>query len=132
MTPRTGSVASIAKAEVLLRRGPVPAGLLPYTSLELEIRSGGQVITRLELEPVVLPCEIIIDDFTSAPGNEVALTFRKNLKRAKPGDQSIAHEWAFWKLHHMYNEYLRTNDEKIKKQIIRFAREHKLETVYGK
>ncbi len=63
-------------------------------------------------------------------GNEVALTFRKNLKRAKPGDQSIAHEWAFWKLHHMYNEYLLTNDEKIKRQIIRFAREHKLETVY--
>mgnify|MGYP004274072841 FL=1 len=30
----------------------------------------------------------------------------------------------------MYNEYLLTNDEKIKRQIIRFAREHKLKTVY--
>ena len=30
----------------------------------------------------------------------------------------------------MYNEYLLTKDDKIKRQIIRFAREHKFETVY--
>ena len=71
----SGSVGSVARAEIVLRRGPAGPGLLPYAPLELQIRSEGEVIARMELEPVVFPCEIIIDDFTPAPGNEVALTW---------------------------------------------------------
>ena len=71
----TGSARSMARIEIVLRTGPAASGILPYVSLELQIRSRGKVVARTELEPVVFPCEIIIDDFTPAPGNEVALTW---------------------------------------------------------
>lgn len=65
----------MVRAEIVFRRGQPAPGLLPYAPLELQIRSRGKVVARTELEPVVFPCEIIIDDFTPAPGNEVALTW---------------------------------------------------------
>ena len=68
-------MASLSNAEILLHRGPALPGLLPYAPLVLELRSAGERIVRAELEPVVFPCEILIDDFTLAPGNEVAVTW---------------------------------------------------------
>lgn len=61
---------------------------------------------------------------------DVAFTFTRDLSRARPGDEQIAHQWAFWKLHHLYSELIRCgDDEQIKDEIKRLGKRYKLKTV---
>lgn len=58
-------------------------------------------------------------------------TFIKQIPE-KPGkDEEIATQWAFWKLHHLYSEIIRTGDEaRIKAQIEELRQKYNLKTVY--
>ena len=62
---------------------------------------------------------------------EVTLTMARHLGRAPQGDEAIAHDWAFWKLHHLYSEMLqRGDDARLRAEIDRLAKQYKLKTVY--
>jgi len=57
------------------------------------------------------------------------LTFTKDLSTAQMGDESMAYDWAFWKLHHLYSEMIRRGDtDEIRKQIDYLAKKYKLKT----
>ncbi len=61
----------------------------------------------------------------------VDFTFTRDLAQAAAGDESLARDWAFWKLHHLYNELLRATDGRdIQQQIREVSREYKLKNVY--
>lgn len=60
-------------------------------------------------------------------------TFSRDLKDAPRGDQQIARDWAFWKLHHLYSELIRQGEAKekeIKVQIEALRKEYGLKTLY--
>lgn len=61
---------------------------------------------------------------------EVAFTFKRSLRRARPGDEQVARGWAFWKLHHLYSEQIRRgNDPRVAREIQDLERRYKLKTV---
>ncbi len=67
---------------------------------------------------------------TSA-GQPVDFTFTLDLNDAGRGDDSIARDWAFWKLHHLYNRVLREGDgTALRRQIDALRKRYNLKTVY--
>ena len=68
-------------------------------------------------------------------GQPVDFTLNRDLRNARYGEDQIAFDWAFWKLHHLYSEILRqgmTNDLKleINKLRNRFKMEDRLLSTY--
>jgi len=58
-------------------------------------------------------------------------TFTRDLFDAPIGDQQISRDWAFWKLHHLYNLMIRQGDTRELRQEIEYLRRrYKLETLY--
>ena len=55
-------------------------------------------------------------------GNDVAITFTRDLSRAHPGKKSMPGQWAFGKLYHLYSELIRGGDESTIKRKIRYLR----------
>ncbi|MBH05906.1 MAG: hypothetical protein CMJ20_06260 [Phycisphaeraceae bacterium] len=67
----------------------------------------------------------------SSSNQPVAFTFKRDLAKALEGDQQIAHDWAFWKLHHLYSELIRQgNNDNIRRQIEWLAKKYEFKTVY--
>ena len=67
----------------------------------------------------------------SSSNQPVAFTFKRDLAKALKGDQQIAHDWAFWKLHHLYSELIRQgNNDNIRRQIEWLAKKYEFKTVY--
>lgn len=58
-------------------------------------------------------------------------TFNCNLHEAQPGDKTIAHDWAFWKLHHLYSRSLKGIDsDALRTEIQQLRKQLKLKTLY--
>ncbi len=67
----------------------------------------------------------------SSSNRSVAFAFKRDLAKAIKGDQQIAHDWAFWKLHHLYSELIRQgNNDNIRRQIEWLAKKYEFKTVY--
>lgn len=67
----------------------------------------------------------------SNAGQGVDFTFTRDLNDAPQGDKQIAYDWAFWKLHHLYSEIIRSGDsEALREQIREIRRTYKLKTLY--
>jgi len=61
---------------------------------------------------------------------EVAFSFTRDLNRAHRGDKQMMHDWAFWKLHHLYSEQLRRgDDEQLNRQIKWLRQRYKFKTM---
>lgn len=61
----------------------------------------------------------------------VDFTFTRDLRRAPGGEASIATDWAFWKLHHLYSRIIHEGEtETIQAQIDQLRRRYDLETLY--
>ena len=61
----------------------------------------------------------------------IDFTVRQHLANAQIGDQNIASNWAFWKLHHLYSLMIRQGETKELKQGIKQLRQkYKLKTLY--
>jgi len=61
----------------------------------------------------------------------IDFTVRQHLANAQLGDQSVARNWAFWKLHHLYSLMIRQGETKELKQAIKELRQkYKLKTLY--
>lgn len=69
---------------------------------------------------------------TGLSGEQVLdFTFTLPFAQAKAGDEQIAHDWGFWKLHHLYSEIIRQGETKeLKEQIEKLRRQYKLKTAY--
>ncbi|MAE61628.1 MAG: hypothetical protein CMJ49_09765 [Planctomycetaceae bacterium] len=69
---------------------------------------------------------------TGASGKQMLdFTFTLPFNTALPANKSLPRDWAFWKLHHLYSEMLRTGENRaIKRQIEQLQRAYKLETLY--
>ena len=69
---------------------------------------------------------------TGASGDEVMdFSFTLPFDRAERADKSLARDWAFWKLHHLYSEMLRSGESRaVKVQIEQLQRKYGLKTVY--
>ena len=64
-------------------------------------------------------------------GQPVDFTYAANLAEAREAKPALAERWAFWKLHHLYNEILRRGrTEKLERAVDRMREEYGLETVY--
>jgi len=64
-------------------------------------------------------------------GKDVAFTFKRNIADAQPGDDSIANQWAFWKLHDLYALIIREGErEELLDQIKDLRRKYGLKTLY--
>ena len=64
----------------------------------------------------------------SAP---IDFTVERDLRTAAVGGDDIARQWAFWKLHDLYNRMIRGGDtEQLKQDINQLRRKYKLKTVY--
>ena len=58
-------------------------------------------------------------------------TFSRSLNDAQAGDKQIAHDWAFWKLHHLYSEVIRQGETpELREAIDRLRKEYGLKTLY--
>ena len=58
-------------------------------------------------------------------------TFTKQIPVQHDGDEKIAMNWAFWKLHHLYSELIRTGETgQIKAQIDYLRKKYGLKTLY--
>ncbi|MAE64820.1 MAG: hypothetical protein CMJ18_11180 [Phycisphaeraceae bacterium] len=61
---------------------------------------------------------------------EVAFSFSRPLAQAKRGEASIASNWAFWKLHHLYSEQIRRGrSRELDRQILWLKRRYKLKSI---
>jgi Ca-activated chloride channel family protein len=59
------------------------------------------------------------------------LTFKLDFTAALPGDEILAHDWAFWKLHHLYSEVIRQGQtEELQKQMDQLRRRYDLKLAY--
>jgi len=59
------------------------------------------------------------------------VTLKGDLTNAPVGEDKIAYDWAFWKLHDLYNEMIRQGEtESIKQAIEYLRRKYRLKTLY--
>ena len=50
---------------------------------------------------------------------------------ATAADSTLARDWAFWKLHHLYSEMIRQGEtDYLKRQIEQIKKQYKLKTIY--
>ena len=67
----------------------------------------------------------------TSSGRHVDFTFTRDLADAPPGDEAVARDWAFWKLHHLYSEMIRQGDQPHLLDQIRHIRDrYNLKTLY--
>jgi Ca-activated chloride channel family protein len=67
----------------------------------------------------------------NSAGQPVDFTFTRDLADAPLGDQGIARQWAFWKLHHLYSEIIRRGEtQALLEQIRALRRQYGLKTLY--
>lgn len=79
----------------------------------------------------LLPAEFTMRVTGTNFGQGVDFTFTRNLRLAPDGERSIAHGWAFWKLHHLYSEMIRRGDtEALREQIEQLRKAYDLKTLY--
>jgi len=64
-------------------------------------------------------------------GQSVDFTFTRDLAFAQSADKRLPYQWAFWKLHDLYDHLLVTRDENnIREQIDEMKHDYNLKTVY--
>lgn len=77
------------------------------------------------------PTEFTMQISGNSAGRNVDFTFSRHLGQATPGDEAVARDWAFWKLHHLYSELIRRGQDKtILDEIERLRKRYKLKTLY--
>lgn len=68
-----GPLGNLQKATIILVRGQPASDLFGYAPLHLRIFSGQHLLINIDLGADRYPCTVILDDFDSMPGNEVAV-----------------------------------------------------------
>jgi hypothetical protein len=64
-------------------------------------------------------------------GRPLDFTFTRDLANARAADRTIARQWAFWKLHHLYSEMIRHGEtDRLMQQVRELRHKYDLETVY--
>ncbi|MFI4859719.1 MAG: VWA domain-containing protein [Phycisphaerales bacterium JB063] len=76
------------------------------------------------------------DDFTMqisgiSGGAPVAFTFTRDIARAGEGDEQIATDWAFWKLHALYSRIIQEGERpELLREVDQLRRRYNLRTLY--
>ncbi|MEM9599188.1 MAG: hypothetical protein AAGD06_33275, partial [Acidobacteriota bacterium] len=76
------------------------------------------------------------DDFTMqisgiSGGAPVAFTFTRDLGRAAEGEEQIATDWAFWKLHALYSRIIQEGERpELLREVDQLRRRYRLRTLY--
>ncbi|MGB0767920.1 MAG: VWA domain-containing protein [Phycisphaeraceae bacterium] len=64
-------------------------------------------------------------------GKDVEFTFRRDLKDAEKGEEALANQWAFWKLHDLYSLIIREGEkDALIEQVNQLRRKYGLKTLY--
>ena len=64
-------------------------------------------------------------------GKGLDLTFTRDLSEGIEGTPDIQQKWAFWKLHHLYSEMIRLEDDReVREQIRQLVKDYDLKAVY--
>lgn len=78
-----------------------------------------------------LPTPFTMQLIGRSAGKDVAFTFKRDIADAQTGDESIANQWAFWKLHDLYALIIREGErEELLDQIKDLRRKYGLKTLY--
>ena len=59
------------------------------------------------------------------------VTFTLDFAGAQSGSEQVMHDWAFWKLHHLYSETIRQGETReLQRQVEELKRRYKIKTAY--